>query len=1083
MLKVNDLQTNFASGELSRFLLGRSDIDRYKTGAEVIENFLAKHQGPAVCRLGTANVARAAEQDANQVVRVQDFVFSRNDAVAVEISESGFRFFRRGGPLMTTEVVVPATEMVNGQQYTIAETNQTDFTALGASNNSLGGFFYATSPGSGDGVVHLITEAPPGFITAGSLSGFVGWSVIINDIGDSDLTSAGAPDNNPGTVFEVTGSATGTAVCYIIGEGPSAPINVVDIVPGNYYAKASRGGTDFTEFGAADNNPGTVFTATGAGTGSGTVIQEVSQEVAVTTVYGTSTPIPYTSSEINELQFTQSADVLFITHPNHPPATLSRYSETDWRYEIPEIEYGPYMDQEIGDQDTSLTIHGVTDRVTLTSTEDDFAGATVNDLIEYAYRGQKVLGIVTATISDRHVEVEPLEDRSLVLSKEVYSPGLYDGWDSGTNSPTYTSPITGAGVSVAFSAVGVVTQEHIGNYLRFSDGSGTYYWMEVTGVSDIPRQGAYGIIAVGDIKTVTVPSGIVTRSERSINARLRSSDESFFNLSIDYGRLFRLVLGEYVVHARGRAAIVRNGELANGDNNIGLDDVSGLKVGDSVSGTDIPTGCVIEYIVSDAPSYIHVNYAPTGNHSNHPITINANSTREIGVELSRSLPRSIEGLTPVQNGTTNDWNRGAWYTGNYPCAVSFHEGRLCFAGTAAQPQTGWLSRTDDIFNFGTTDEKLRVLDDCAINFTIASDSVNQIQWLASRGVLVVGSVGEEWKIASTTQGAALTPTTISVLSQSNHGSQFAKPVRLGKALLFLQLGGSKLRQMTYDYATDAQVSVDLNVFAEHILKDHGGGQQLAYQQLPESVIYVRCGDGQIAAMTYEPDQQVYAWSRFVIGGPDAAVESICCVPDGEKHYLFMVVSRTINGANVRTIEVLDPEFRPDGAEDLTDLKFLDNHVVGGAGSASITGLDDFKGCTVNAVIDDTVHYGLAVSTGGTLTLPATPATRYIIGHPFDAIIKTFPIEAPSMAGTGQGKIKRINHITVRILDTIGFKCGPSLDNLADGYAVTNPTVMDSGDKRVTYNGTHDTRGAFYITQSKSRPLTVLSLMPELAQHQ
>ena len=95
MLKVNTIQTNFTSGELSPWLLGRSDIERYQNGAETIENMLVRHQGGVVRRLGTKNVSRAAEQDIDAVVRVQEFAFSRDDAVLVEISLGRFRFSRR----------------------------------------------------------------------------------------------------------------------------------------------------------------------------------------------------------------------------------------------------------------------------------------------------------------------------------------------------------------------------------------------------------------------------------------------------------------------------------------------------------------------------------------------------------------------------------------------------------------------------------------------------------------------------------------------------------------------------------------------------------------------------------------------------------------------------------------------------------------------------------------------------------------------------------------------------------------------------------------------------------------------------
>ena len=43
--------------------------------------------------------------------------------------------------------------------------------------------------------------------------------------------------------------------------------------------------------------------------------------------------------------------------------------------------------------------------------------------------------------------------------------------------------ITGTNVSVAFSNTGVVTQEAVGNYLRFCDKDGAYYWMLIDSIS------------------------------------------------------------------------------------------------------------------------------------------------------------------------------------------------------------------------------------------------------------------------------------------------------------------------------------------------------------------------------------------------------------------------------------------------------------------------------------------------------------------------------------------------------------------------------------------------------------------------
>lgn len=817
--------------------------------------------------------------------------------------------------------------------------------------------------------------------------------------------------------------------------------------------------------------------------------------IEVTTIYGTDTPVPYADDEIDDLQFSQLADVLFITHPNHPQATLSRYSDSDWRYEVPEFSYGPYLDQEVGDQNTSLTLSTVTDRVTLTSTAADFSASAPGDFVEYSFSGQKVLGLIKAKLTDYVVSVEPLEDRSLVLSKEVYSPGLYDGWDATNNVPTYDATITGTGVDVAFSATAVVTQEHIGNYLRFTDKSGVYYWMTVTGVADILRQGAYGIIATGDILTVTVPTGTITRSLRRIAARLTSSDPAFFDLDFDTGRLFRLVLGEYVVHARVRseAAYTLPGVTNSGDAYINMtyDDAAAVTAGDTVTGPGIPGGTtVVATYPNDIQSYVTISANATTSEAAGSFVFTASSGQNIGVLLNRSVPRSVEGLTTVQNGTTNDWNRGAWFTGNYPNTVCFHEGRLGFAGTALQPQTGWLSKVDDIYNFATTDEKLRVFDDAAINFTLASDTLNQIQWMASRQILLIGTAGAEWKVSSSQQGAPLTPTNISVQNQSSYGSAFVKPISIGKSALYLQRAGRKLREMSYDYQTDSQVSLDLTVFAEHILKDHGGAEQLCYQQLPESVVFARLGDGQIGVLTYEPDQKVYAWSRFVLGGTEAIVESIATVVEDNQSRLYMVVRRTINAAIVRTIEVLDPEFRPASATDRTELFFMDNYLLGGVpGSVALTGLNDYKGETVAVLIDNLVYEDQTVAADGTYTLPSMPAVRYAIGFPYSSALKTFPLETQAQAGTGQGKVKRIDRVSLRLLDSIDFQHGPSLSLLtSETFRVSTDPVnavppMFSGDRRVSFANGFDTRGQFYIVQSKAYPLTILSVMPELAQYQ
>lgn len=57
---------------------------------------------------------------------------------------------------------------------------------------------------------------------------------------------------------------------------------------------------------------------------------------------------PYTEAELPQIKYAQSADMLFLAHPNHHPASLTR-TLTGWEYEVLNIENGPFDDPNITD--------------------------------------------------------------------------------------------------------------------------------------------------------------------------------------------------------------------------------------------------------------------------------------------------------------------------------------------------------------------------------------------------------------------------------------------------------------------------------------------------------------------------------------------------------------------------------------------------------------------------------------------------------------------------------------------------------------------------------------------------------------
>lgn len=957
MRKENVSQTNFTSGEMSPWLIGRTDIERYINGAESLENLVVRNTGAAVRRRGSQYHAHAANQAANAVVRAEPFIFSRTQARVVGISEFKFRF----------------------------------------------------------------------------------------------LYASGQPILKDGEPYEVVH--------------------------------------------------------------------------------------PYRDIDIPELQFSQSADILFITHPLYPPATLSRFADIpvpDWRYAAEVIDYGPYMDQQPGDQDISLAARDVQDSATLTSTLPDFdgyaaAGGSAGALVEYAASGQKMLGRLFHKEDNFNILINPLEDFCLVLSPEVYSPGMYVSWDATNSVPVYANPIVaGPGKTIAFSATAVITQEHIGNYLRFCDQGGTYRWMKITAVKDIVQQGAYGILAVGDVLDVFVPNGIVTRHGRNIYANLYSSVPGFFDPirdinpyqgyntagpRIDVGRNYRLILGDDVVHCKaivphdqfGKTVVLKAGFRdvtyslggTNASNGITATMVA---AGVYVFGEGVPLGTKVDptTFVETATTF-DLTAAATVDNGSATVFMGPwqFTTQRIPVRLYRSMPLSPEGNRVVQDSVSNDWNRGSFFKGNYPAAVAFHEQRLGYAGTFAEPQTGWLSRTADYYNYATTDDKLKVFDTSAITFSFASNTVNQILWMASRSMLVIGTVGGEWKANSGNTGSALTPTNICVQNQSSYGSEFTQPLIIGKSLFYIQRGRRRMWEMSYDYQSDDLVSVDVSIFSSHILKDHLGALQLVYQLLPESTVYVRLGDGQIGVLTYEPVQKVYAWSRFRLGGNGAFVESMCCVPDGNTFRLFLVVRRLINNVVVRTIESILPEFQPTSPTDKVDMIFMDSYTEF-LGAFSDEALFDsrFWNQTVDAIIDNTVYTGIVVGPTGNVTLPAAPAFRLAYGFNYWSILRTYPLNLQGLYGTADAKKKRISKLTVRLQDTIGFSYGERLDRMyLENFRVPSPITtpptpppidhlpMFTGDRQVPLTTGFDGRCQYYIAQTKPYPMSILALVVESAQYE
>jgi len=98
-MKASPIQTSFNAGELSPQLKGRPDLDKYKNGCEVMENFIPQIHGPAEKRPGTRFVAEV--KDSSKIAKLIPFQFNEDQAYILEFGDGYIRFYKNGGVILS----------------------------------------------------------------------------------------------------------------------------------------------------------------------------------------------------------------------------------------------------------------------------------------------------------------------------------------------------------------------------------------------------------------------------------------------------------------------------------------------------------------------------------------------------------------------------------------------------------------------------------------------------------------------------------------------------------------------------------------------------------------------------------------------------------------------------------------------------------------------------------------------------------------------------------------------------------------------------------------------------------------------
>lgn len=421
--------------------------------------------------------------------------------------------------------------------------------------------------------------------------------------------------------------------------------------------------------------------------------------------------------------------------------------------------------------------------------------------------------------------------------------------------------------------------------------------------------------------------------------------------------------------------------------------------------------------------------------------------------------------------------------GDYPKSVTFDHQRVVFGFPGNNPNMIYGSRIGDYFNMqpGINDA-----DGYQFGLTSGSGRVPSGQWLAGTDVLLIGGAGAEF---TATGGSSLpiTPTNIDLKEQSFNGSKAVQPAIVEKRAIFSQRAGKKVRDMEYQslQASGGYQSSNVSIISEHITRK--GVTRFAFQAVPDPIVWAVRADGQLLGFTYDTEQSVFAWYRYVMGGTDAVVESVATIPSAEGEQTWVIVSRTVNGSAVRHVEYFDEETWRDslptdpGEADILavqpDCFYVDCGLsYEGAATDTITGLDHLEGETVSVLANGAVHPPVVVSSG-TITLQYL-ATKVHAGLGYGAQLKTLPIGDIGALGSSIGRTMSWAELYV-LLDLSGggyvaseeliYRRGTTLGN--------NPPALFSGVKKADDHAAED--GSINITHDTPLPFTVLAVSGQL----
>jgi hypothetical protein len=364
----------------------------------------------------------------------------------------------------------------------------------------------------------------------------------------------------------------------------------------------------------------------------------------------------------------------------------------------------------------------------------------------------------------------------------------------------------------------------------------------------------------------------------------------------------------------------------------------------------------------------------------------------------------LGGGTPdiTTHAPTTSWDEQSYSSlRGFPSAVTFHENRLVFGGTLAQPDSIWFSKIASYYNFDVGEAK----DNESIHLTASVGEIQQIRHLISNRDLQVFTASSEMYVPAF-QNQPVTPTNAQVRRQTPFGSGYERPQAIDGATLFIQKGGQIVREYIFSDGEAAYVASPISTISSHLIKSPIEMNTL-YGALSrsESYVFVLNDDGTMAVFNSNRAEQRAGWVEFTTNG---VFHSTVTIDDR----VFANVEYDLgDGTEKIVLCEFNAGFNTDMAKEYS----------GTAGVFNVS--SDFNNGAAVQVVDGNNFVGEFIVASGNVDVSSVDAslTTAEIGYKFNVELTTNPIDASVGTGPLTGTPRSLGSVYLDLNSTLSCK--------------------------------------------------------------